>query len=525
MRKSASNRTSVHSRHLRATATIGTRVEPLEARRMLSLGSAIIASLYEAAGNSWQYQQLVSGAGNGQVAYRSLGSQSSGGVSGFELDTTTTLTGGAYSVVVADKDFFANASTGMVDNGNSELSSINNLETAVTTRQFSPVELFLPAMMVAGQTYSSTFTETITTAPPGEASTTTTESVAEQFMLVSDSTQPMTVPAGTYNTYEVDQTTTLTPQGGAATTTTQENYFAMGTGLIEQVSGPLVNPSSTLVLQTADVVATVPVTVNVGGTTGGTTGGGGMGGNVGSGPTAPPAALTPAIAGRLPTSTLLAGQKTSLAPSIQLTDTSGSPYDAPATVKLFLAAGMSVDSSSISLPAGLSRTFKLKNKQQMSFKLHLSSLPASMPDGTYHLLVQVTDKSGNSSVAASSGMIMVAGAQIELAGAFAKPVAPDAHGQTPLTFTVSNRGNVPADGQLAFNIDRSPDGQVSDASVITTLHKPITIKPGKSTRITSVVSLPVGTYFLVIQLDPADSFKNPNLANNIFATTTQITAS
>jgi hypothetical protein len=148
-----------------------------------------------------------------------------------------------------------------------------------------------------------------------------------------------------------------------------------------------------------------------------------------------------------------------------------------------------------------------------------------VPNGTYHVLVQVTDKSGNSSVAASTGTITIAAAEVDLAGAFSKSVVPAAHGQTPLTFTVSNNGNIPADGSLTFNVDRSPDGKVSDATIISTLHKAIALKPGKSQKITALVQLPAGTYFVVIQLDPANSFKDPNLANNTFASPAQVTAS
>ena len=157
------------------------------------------------------------------------------------------------------------------------------------------------------------------------------------------------------------------------------------------------------------------------------------------------------------------------------------------------------------------------------FNFKVPTIPASTPNGTYHLVAQLTDPSGITSDATSTSTIIVAPAQNDLSGTFSKQPVPGKNGKTALTFTVSQEGNIPAEGTLALNVDSSPDGQLADATVITTPSKKINIKPGKSTRITVTITLPAGTYFVIVQLDPADAFHDVNLANNTFATSARLT--
>ena len=88
--------------------------EPLEDRRMFNLTSGVISTLYTTAGNSWTYQSLnASGGTLGSVTYHALGQQSADGISGSELDTTTTVTEGADTSVLVVKDFFSTSSSGI----------------------------------------------------------------------------------------------------------------------------------------------------------------------------------------------------------------------------------------------------------------------------------------------------------------------------------------------------------------------------------------------------------------------------
>jgi hypothetical protein len=295
---------------------------------------------------------------------------------------------------------------------------------------------------------------------------------------------------------------------GSSTITAIQTFDSTDTG----------SPSTTLIIDSnGDFFAGTPD----GGPSGGgiifelTPGGSSSGGGGGT------SSLTGAVTGKIPASTI-AGQKVNISQSVAVTDGGSSAVSGTVGLKLFLSSGTSVDSSSIQL-ASTSKTLKLKSHGRAVFNFKVPTIPASTPNGTYHLVAQLTDPSGITSDATSTSTIIVAPAQNDLSGTFSKQPVPGKNGKTALTFTVSQEGNIPAEGTLALNVDSSPDGQLADATVITTPSKKINIKPGKSTRITVTITLPAGTYFVIVQLDPADAFHDVNLANNTFATSARLT--
>jgi hypothetical protein len=248
-------------------------------------------------------------------------------------------------------------------------------------------------------------------------------------------------------------------------------------------------------------------------TPGGSSGGGG----------ATSSNLTATLTGKIPSSAI-AGQKVSISPTLTVTDSSSTPVSGKVSAELFLSSSTTIDSSSIAIPGTTkSAVVKLKSHAHATLALKASSLPASIPSGTYHLIAQITDPSGNILDAPSSGTITIAPPQIDLTGAFSKQPVPGKGGKTAITFSVTNLGNIPATGPLPFDIDTSPNQQVAGATVVTTLTKPINLKPHGSTKITETVTLPAGTYFLLIQLDPNNKFHEVNLANNLLVTGNEIT--
>jgi hypothetical protein len=254
----------------------------------------------------------------------------------------------------------------------------------------------------------------------------------------------------------------------------------------------------------------------------GQSGGGGGGGGGGAGS----AALTPTIAGKLP-SAVIAGQKAAVSETITITD-SGAAYDASQTTQLFLSTGTTIDGNSIALPAKLTKTEKLKVGARTSFKLSLKSLPASVPDGTYHVLAQVTDNQGNTTVAASIGTITVAPPQIDLSVSLAKFTASATGGKKfAESIKVANAGNIFAKGSLPIVVDTSPDGSLADATQLAAASKSINIGPGKSTTIALSLLAPAAAAsdFLIFQIDPDNKFNDVNLANNIVVSPSAVTFS
>jgi len=254
----------------------------------------------------------------------------------------------------------------------------------------------------------------------------------------------------------------------------------------------------------------------------GQSGGGGGGGGGGAGN----AALTPTIAGKLPSS-VIAGQKAAVSETITITD-SGAAYDASQTTQLFLSTGTTIDGNSVALPAKLTKTEKLKVGARTSFKLSLKSLPASVPDGTYHVLAQVTDHQGNTTVAASLGTITVAPREINLALTLPKFAAAERGGKKfTETLGISNSGNVPATGTVPIEVFASPDGLLSDATQLPTPPKKLNVKNGKSENVSLSLTAPAsGTSdFLIFVVDPNDLLKEVTPANDTIFSLSKVTFS
>jgi hypothetical protein len=330
-----------------------------------------------------------------------------------------------------------------------------------------------------------------------------TVSVPAGFMLTSGLTSPIAPGDSGSFTVQMNTTTAGVLAGSVSFTTndpTAANFSFPISGTVQSVGGG-----------------------DGGGGGGG--GGGSAGGGGGSGGT--PAAFTPTISGKLPTS-VIAGQKTSISETVTLINSSGSGYQAPATTKLFLSTGTSIDGSSIPLPDQITKTEKLKAGAHAALKFSLKSLPASVPNGTYHLLAEVTDQSGNSSLTASNGTITVAPRQIDLSLSLAKFASTAVAGKKLTeTLRVANNGNSPATGSVPIVVYTSPDGLLSDATQLASIPKSINAKPFKPITIPLILTAPAsGTSdFLIFQIDPNNQFRDINLTNNIVVSPSKLTVS
>lgn len=231
--------------------------------------------------------------------------------------------------------------------------------------------------------------------------------------------------------------------------------------------------------------------------------------------------LAGTLSGSVPPA-VVAGQKVRISQSLSITNNATTTVTGSVTAALYLSSNGTVDANSIKL-ASTTKKEKLKPNGRVKFNFKVPAIPSTVPVGLYHLIGQVTDPSGNRSEAESNGAITVAPPQIDLSGLFAKQPIAGKNGKTVLTFTVGNAGNITASGTLAFNIESSPDGLLDDATVLSTPSKKINIKAFKSVRITQVVTLPAGSYFVVVDLDPNNAFHDVNLSNNVFASSSSLT--
>ncbi|MDB5291790.1 MAG: tandem-95 repeat protein [Phycisphaerales bacterium] len=89
-----------------------------------------------------------------------------------------------------------------------------------------------------------------------------------------------------------------------------------------------------------------------------------------------------------------------------------------------------------------------------------------------------------------------------------------------ITFTISNPGNIAANGTTAAQVFASPDQTLPSGTLLTTISRiKLNLKGGGSKpfqqKVTIPKSLPAGTYFLLLQLDPANTFSELDLTNNL----------
>lgn len=183
--------------------------------------------------------QAIYGAGGfGNVPINTVGVGAFNGQSATEIDSTVTTTAptsfggtGTATVVLHNQTYFALTGAGLVAYGQNISGAypgaFGGTVNQTITDTLSPYGLVLPATMVPGQTYTDTYQASINPGPD-----------TVQIVLVSGTTQAVTVPAGTFNAYQIDTTDTSTDSSGGVSTTHAQDFYAPGIGFI-QGDGPL----------------------------------------------------------------------------------------------------------------------------------------------------------------------------------------------------------------------------------------------------------------------------------------------
>jgi hypothetical protein len=221
--------------------------------------------------------------------------------------------------------------------------------------------------------------------------------------------------------------------------------------------------------------------------------------------------LTPTLThSTLPTAAV-GGKAVHGSATIIVTNSTAATIKGPATVTLYASADGSVDANSVSLGL-VKRTLNLKPNAVSPFVLP-ATLPASLEAGTYTLLAQTVDPSGNATTATAGASLVVAAPFITLSETFQRLVLPMAvvsGTKTPVvaSIKIANSGNMTSSGTTTISLYASGDGSVADGTLITFVSRRLVIGVGKSV-VTAVPlrkypSVPNGDYFVVAAVTDPD---------------------
>ena len=213
-----------------------------------------------------------------------------------------------------------------------------------------------------------------------------------------------------------------------------------------------------------------------------------------AGPAAGAAALTPSLPHAILPAAVVAGSKLKLSLPLAITDGGGAAEKGTVTVNLYASTDATLDGGD-TLVATIARAVSIKAGRATTVKLALTSLPASLAEGTYHLLAQVVDAAGFAQTAASGGTVTVAAPFTDPTLSFARLTGPTtlsaggrAHGSALLT--LADGGNVPLSGSVTVTLYLTADGAVDAAApVVRTVVERVDIPAGKA----KTVSVPLST--------------------------------
>jgi hypothetical protein len=218
--------------------------------------------------------------------------------------------------------------------------------------------------------------------------------------------------------------------------------------------------------------------------------------------------LQPGVAGRPGSVTLRVANRTAAA------------FSGPATAELFLSADATLDDGDALLAAAAgARKLKLRPgaTRPLPVKFTYPALPAD--GGDRYLLA----RAAGSDVAASAVPLRVVNPAIDLSGA-----APGGAGATPIarggrasaSVNVLNAGTDPATGPLAVALFavREGDDPAGPRTVLATLTQSARINPSRARRLRLKFAVPPilapGRYALVLVVDAANAFAEPDETNN-----------
>jgi FG-GAP-like repeat len=229
-------------------------------------------------------------------------------------------------------------------------------------------------------------------------------------------------------------------------------------------------------------------------------------------PVDPTVDLVPVVSARLPAAAI-AGQKTSGAMVVTLLNGGNSTATGPVTFDLFASSDTTLNADDTPITS-VTRNVKVAAGKGKSVKLRVGSFPSGLATGGYHVLARVgmpqtTETNTNNNVGASRQSVAIAAAFVDLSPSFPAKVPTALSAGRPATVAVSlsNRGNVVADGAVRVTLLASPDAARDSAdTTLATTTATLKVPPSGQKRLKLKFALPAdlppGLYHFIAWIEP-----------------------
>jgi fibronectin-binding autotransporter adhesin len=211
--------------------------EALEDRALLSINGTSLLSAELIKGATFNYTDFSSASSTTEsFDDTTIGPATAPtGQNSIEFDSQITEAGFTNSFL--DQTYLASTSAGIVlyAGVTSAITDDGSVSTTDSS-SFSPPQISMPATLTAGQTVDSSSTVTYQSEDAQGQTSDSTSTQSEAFTLVSETPQSISVPAGTFNAYEVDSTTTdQDTSTGDTKTTTDQGWYVPNVGCVKAV--------------------------------------------------------------------------------------------------------------------------------------------------------------------------------------------------------------------------------------------------------------------------------------------------
>ena len=199
--------------------------EPLERRTLLSVSAASIAGPFDVTGTHWEYAGTDAAGDTNTLIETAAGPTTFNGNACYQVDVGPTAASHIYEGFDGAGNLLDYGGFIQYPSGKKQIDTY----TPATS---------IPAQLEAGTTYTSTYTDNETDVD-STGTTTSSETDTDTTMLVSDTTSPITVPAGTYDAYEVKSSDTTVTANGDGTnttnTTTTDEWVVPDVGYVKSI--------------------------------------------------------------------------------------------------------------------------------------------------------------------------------------------------------------------------------------------------------------------------------------------------